>query len=183
MDHLQVLREIRERGLTVAASGGDVRVQGPRELIDAALVSRIRAVKAQLITHLAGSVAVPPEGFPLTPLQRGYLVGRGDVFAMGNVASQVYHEFEGVWDIDRLESALRSVLARHGPLRTRFTAAGTQVEEAVPDGPLIERLDLRGEPEQVQRDRRRVIRQERSHRILPVDRAPWGPRGLRPVTD
>lgn len=172
MSHEDVLREIESRGLSITASGENLRLRGPKERIDAELVGRIKAVKAELIAHLT---APPPEpaGFPLTLLQRGYLIGRGDAVQMGNVASHVYHEIEGAWDLDRLDAALRSVVRRHGMLRTRFTADGRQVEEKTPpDGPLIGRIDLRAEPESAQAERREALRAERTHRLLPVDRAP-----------
>jgi amino acid adenylation domain-containing protein len=166
MSHVQILRDIQARGLSVAADGGQLRLQGPRERMDAELVGRIKAHKAELIAYLeaAGS-------FPLTELQRGYLAGRGEVFEIGNVASHVYHEIEGAWDVDRLQAALRSVVARHGMLRTRFTADGAQVEQATVDL-RIDRLDLRGHSAAEQRDRRAALRAQRSHRILPVDEAP-----------
>lgn len=117
-----LLRDIGARGLRITVTGGDLRLQGPSEQIDADLVSRIRAAKPDLVTYLAA-----PAGHPLTPLQRGYLVGRGDMVELGGGASHVYHEFEGNWDVPRLESALASVVARHSALRTRFTADGRQV--------------------------------------------------------
>ncbi len=166
MSHVQVLREIEARGLRITAADGDLRLHGPRERMDAALIGHIREHKAQLIAYLDA-----PGGFPLTDLQRAYLVGRGDGLEIGNVASHVYHEIEGAWDVDRLEVALRSVVARHGMLRTRFTADGTQVEEATVDI-RIERLDLRGQGETAQHRQRMARRDELSHRILPADRAP-----------
>lgn len=173
MNARQVLQEVEARGLRLTAVGSDLRLEGPRERMDPGLLGQIRAVKAELAAQLAASAPAEPDGFPLTPLQRGYLLGRGDVFEMGNVASQVYHEIEGAWELERLESALRAVIAHHGQLRTHFTDAGTQVEEAeVPLHPLIERVDLRGltPPEQYQR--RQALRAERSHLILDPGRAP-----------
>jgi pyochelin synthetase len=166
VSYLQALHEIQARGLSITAAGNDLRLQGPRERMDANLIGLIREHKAELIAHLEA-----PGGFPLTGLQRSYLVGRGQGFEIGNVASHVYHEIEGVWDLDRLEAALRSVLARHGMLRTRFTADGTQIEETSVDL-RIERLDLRGQTEVAQHNRRMALRNQRSHRILPTDRAP-----------
>ncbi len=179
MNHLQVLREVEARGLGLTVSGTDLRLQGPRQRVDPELVSRIRSVKAELIGYLtavqsaAQQTAEPAEanGYPLTLLQRGYLIGRGDSVEIGNVASHVYHEIDGCWDIDLLESALRLVVARHGMLRTRFTADGQQVEEPAVDV-RIERLDLRGESGAEQRARLNALREQRSHRILPCDRAP-----------
>jgi pyochelin synthetase len=178
-----LLRDIAARGLSIGVSGTDLRLQGPKERIDAALVGRIRAAKPALIDHLtrqqaeeAGQAAqaareAEPPGFAPTLLQRSYLIGRGDAVELGDIASHVYHEIEGAWDLDRLEAALRAVVARHGILRTRFTAEGRQVEEPSVDV-RIERLDLSGLPEDAQRERLLDLRAQRSHRVLPADRAP-----------
>lgn len=164
-----VLAEIEARGLSVTVSGSDLRLQGPRERMDPELVGRIKAVKPELVGYL--SRPAEPEGFAVTPLQRGYLIGRGDAVELGGVASHIYHEIEGCWDLERLERALRSVVARHGMLRTRFTADGRQIEQESAEV-RIGRLDLRGQSEQRQDERRRALRKELSHRVLPVDRAP-----------
>jgi pyochelin synthetase len=165
VNHLDVLREVEQRGLRLTASGSDLRLQGPQQRLDPDLIARIKAAKAELVAHLTGN------GFPLTLLQRGYLIGRGDSVEMGNIASHVYHEIDGCWDIDRLQDALRKVVARHGMLRTRFTPDGLQVTEPAAEV-RIGRLDLRGLPGQAQRARLNALREQRSHRVLPCDRAP-----------
>jgi pyochelin synthetase len=173
MNHLQVLDEVAARGLRLTVSGADLRLQGPQQRMDPELVGRIRAVKAELVRHLSADLAPAepaPAGFPLTLLQRAFLIGRGNSVEIGNVASHIYHEIDGCWDIPRLELALRTVVTRHGALRTRFTADGRQVEE--PAAVVrIGLLDLRGEPEAGQRETLAARREQRSHRILPSDRA------------
>jgi amino acid adenylation domain-containing protein len=171
VNHLEVLREVEARGLRLTVSGSDLRLQGPRQRADPELVGRIRSVKAELVSHLTATQPAAPAGYPLTLLQRGYLIGRGSSVEIGNVASHVYHEVDGCWDLNALEAALRQVVARHGMLRTRFTADGRQVTEPAADVQLG-RLDLRGEPGERQRERLAGLRAERSHRVLPYDRAP-----------
>ncbi len=169
MSHLDVLREVTERGLSLTVAGADLKLAGPRQRVDAGLVARIRAAKPELIAHLTASHTAREKGFGLTLLQRSYLIGRGDSIEIGNVASHVYHEVDGCWDVGKLESALRAVVARHGMLRTHFTDDGRQVTEPEADV-RIERLDLRGDPGQQRKLDQ--LRAERSHRILPLDRAP-----------
>jgi pyochelin synthetase len=168
VNHLDVLREVERRGLRLSVSGQDLRLQGPQQRLDPDLVASIKAVKAELLAHLSDGAS---DGFPLTLLQRGYLIGRGDSVEMGNVASHVYHEIDGCWDVDRLESALRVVVARHGMLRTRFTADGRQITEPAADVRLG-RLNLRGLAACAQDERLLALREQRSHRVLPSDRAP-----------
>lgn len=175
-DVAEVLAQIASRGLSIGVSGGDLRLQGPKDRIDPALVGRIRAVKPALVAHLtnlqdARDGQAGPAGFAPTLLQRSYLIGRGDAVELGDIASHVYHEIEGCWDLDRLESALRRVVARHGILRTRFTPEGRQVEEPSVDV-RIDRLDLRDLAGPAQQERLLELRAQRSHRVLPADRAP-----------
>jgi pyochelin synthetase len=169
--HLDVLREVEQRGLSLTVAGSDLKLQGPRQRVDADLVARIRSVKPQLIEYLTAALTARENGFGLTLLQRGYLIGRGDSVEIGNIASHVYHEYDGHWDIDRLESALRMVVARHGMLRTCFTDDGRQVTRPEADA-RVGRLDLRGQPLDEQQSRLSALREERSHRMLPLDRAP-----------
>ncbi|MEO6700065.1 MAG: AMP-binding protein, partial [Jatrophihabitantaceae bacterium] len=168
----QVLSDIAERGLSITAAGADLKLQGPRDRIDAELVGRIKSVKAELIEYLQLIQDEQLHSFELTLLQRGYLIGRGGSVELGNVASHVYHEIAGDWDLDRLQAALRSVVARHGMLRTRFTDDGRQVCAALPDGFGIGRIDLTGLAEAAQAERLAELREQRSHRVLPADRAP-----------
>lgn len=179
----ELLREITSRGLSISVVGADLRLQGPKQRVDAALVARIKAAKSDLVAHLTraqgidvaskAATAAEPEGFELTLLQRGYLVGRGEAVELGGVSSHIYHEIEGLWDLDRLEDSLRAVVARHGMLRTRFTAEGRQVElEQDCVDVRIGRLDLRGEPEERQQAELLARRAQWSHRVFPADHAP-----------
>jgi pyochelin synthetase len=168
----ELVAEIEARGLTIGAAGADLRLQGPRERMDAELVGRIKALKPELIAYLEEQRADEARGFGLTLLQRGYLIGRGPSVEMGNVASHVYHEIEGHWDVARLERALRSVVDRHGMLRTCFSDDGRQIERPAPLDVRVRVLDLRGDDEAAQADRLAARREEWSHRIFPAAQAP-----------
>ncbi|MFG2942621.1 amino acid adenylation domain-containing protein [Streptomyces sp. NPDC048282] len=168
LDHLELLKELEQRGLAITLEGGDLRLQGVRERMDPEFVARIRTAKQGLVAHLAEEER-RTRGFPLTPLQRGYLLGRDGLFEIGDVASHVYHEIEGAWDPDRLQNALASVVDRHSALRSRFPADDRQTEQPAGDPPRIERLDLRGESAARQREILTELRAERSHRVLPAD--------------
>ncbi|MFE0459303.1 amino acid adenylation domain-containing protein [Kitasatospora sp. NPDC058965] len=168
---VELVQDIEERGLSVSVTGGDLRLQGMRDRMDPELVGRIKRLKAELIQHLSAATPHESGSFPLTPLQHAYLLGRGGVFEI-STASHVYHEIEGHWDVGRLEAALNAVIRRHDALRARFTEDGRQVVEPSVAPVLIERLDLRGQSPEQQLRTRAVLREERSHRVLPADRAP-----------
>lgn len=166
-----VLREIEGRGLFVELSGTDLRLRGGRENMEPDFIARIKAVKEDLIAHLLNEEKNGP-GFPLTALQRAYLLGRSGIFEIGDVASHVYHEIEGSWDVDRLEEALAAVIDAHSALRSRFSADDRQVTEIGWTRLRIPRLDLRSNSPEEQDRIRGELREERSHRVLPADRAP-----------
>jgi pyochelin synthetase len=171
VNHFEVLRELRSRGLELTVSGSDLRLQGPKQRVDPELLGQLRSAKAELVSYLTAAQEAQANAYPLTLLQRGYLIGRSESVEMGNVASHVYHEIDGCWDIDRLEAALRRVVARHAMLRTHFTADGRQVTE--PEVEVrIGRLDLRGEDPASQQARLAELREQRSHRIFDDDTAP-----------
>ncbi|MFD9355172.1 condensation domain-containing protein [Streptomyces sp. NPDC060031] len=65
--------------------------------------------------------------FALTPVQRAYWIGRRTEMALGGVGCHAYLEFDGVGvEPERLDAAVREVLARHGMLRARFLEDGRQ---------------------------------------------------------
>lgn len=168
----ELLDEVRSRGLSVGLAGSDLRLQGRRDGIDPELVGRIKAIKPDLIAYLEAEQRADEESFDVTLLQRGYLIGRGGAVELGNVASHIYHEIAGSWDLDRLTAALNRVVARHGMLRTCFTDGGLQRElKHVPEL-TIARHDLRALPAEEQRRRLLELREARSHRIFPADTAP-----------
>jgi pyochelin synthetase len=171
-DVTELLDEVRDRGLSVSLAGADLRLQGQRDRIDPELVGRIREIKPELIRHLQAELLAAEHSFDLTLLQRGYLIGRGDAVELGNVASHVYHEIAGNWDLDRLTVALNRLIARHGMLRTRFTDDGRQLQLDTVGEQVIARHDLRDLDTAEQRQRLLELRERRSHRIFPADSAP-----------
>ncbi|MFF8669644.1 amino acid adenylation domain-containing protein [Streptomyces sp. NPDC015242] len=67
------------------------------------------------------------ELFPLAVMQHAYWIGRGDDTTLGSVAAHLYVEFDGSGtDPERLDTAVRALVRRHGMLRARFTDDGRQ---------------------------------------------------------
>jgi len=64
--------------------------------------------------------------FPLTKIQRAYLMGREKKFLMGGVSTHAYYEVETKLDISRLEGALNQLIQRHETLRTIIHPEGRQ---------------------------------------------------------
>ncbi|BCI87018.1 hypothetical protein NIIDMKKI_22240 [Mycobacterium kansasii] len=63
--------------------------------------------------------------FPLAGMQLAYWIGRSDEQELGGVAAHLYAEFDGpAIDPDRLQRAVRDLVATHPMLRTRFLPTG-----------------------------------------------------------
>jgi yersiniabactin nonribosomal peptide synthetase len=65
--------------------------------------------------------------FELAVMQHAYWIGRDPSQVLGGVSAHFYCEFDGpALDPERLEAAVRALLARHGMLRCRFQDDGRQ---------------------------------------------------------
>ncbi|WP_329171604.1 non-ribosomal peptide synthetase [Streptomyces sp. NBC_01477] len=111
--------------------------------------------------------------FPLTDTQQAYLVGRGDLYPLGNVSTHAYLELEGPLDVDRFVRAWRLLVDRHGMLRTVVDPDRHEQRELpeVPDPP-IEVADLRGRGAGEVRAALAALRERLSHEVRPADRWP-----------
>jgi hypothetical protein len=73
--------------------------------------------------------------FDLAPMQHAYWVGRGKEHQLGGVAAHFYNEFDGEGvDPQRLERAVRALLARHAQLRAVFDDDGLSAPPPRPRG-------------------------------------------------
>lgn len=156
-----LLEQITDAGLRISRQGENLKLEGLTNAIPPQLVADIRTNKAQLLAWLEESL----DKFPLTPLQQAYYRGRDLVTEGGGVANQVYHEIEGVWDIERLEQALQRVAQEHSALRLRMTGDNAQYESS--ELPRIARRDWQGFSDGEQRQMRARLREEKSHQVLP----------------
>ncbi|HSS52915.1 MAG TPA: amino acid adenylation domain-containing protein, partial [Thermoanaerobaculia bacterium] len=108
--------------------------------------------------------------FPLTDVQQAYLIGRSDVFALGQVSTHGYSEINlrGV-DLQRLAAAYRHLIERHDMLRAIVHPDGRQEILASVPPYEIATLDLRGKPESEVAEALAAIRRRMSHQVLPSD--------------
>ncbi|WNI18929.1 non-ribosomal peptide synthetase [Actinacidiphila sp. ITFR-21] len=118
----------------------------------------------------------PPGGpgpFPLTDTQQAYLVGRGDLYPLGNVSTHAYLELEGPLDVGRFVRAWRLLVDRHPMLRAVVDPDRQEqrVLPEVPDPP-IEIVDLRDRTRQEAHAALAGLRERLSHEVRPADRWP-----------
>jgi len=148
----------------------------------AGLAAAIARRKASLSARGADLCRLPPivpdpasryKPFPLNEVQQAYWVGRGSLFALGNVASHNYTEIDvSDLDVERLSLALRRLIARHDMLRAIVLPDGLQ--QILREVPLyeVQVLDLRGETAAAAAVALAAVREAMSHQVLPADRWP-----------
>jgi amino acid adenylation domain-containing protein/non-ribosomal peptide synthase protein (TIGR01720 family) len=142
-----LLSELRRRGASLRAEGGQLKLTAPKAALDERLKSEIRARKAEILDFLAR----PADEAPLPPLTRRPDATRGSLplsFAqrrlwtldrMTGGANPFYNipgalDLRGELDRDALERALAALGERHAPLRARFREVeGTPRMEIAPE--------------------------------------------------
>ncbi|OEV12823.1 non-ribosomal peptide synthetase [Streptomyces nanshensis] len=107
--------------------------------------------------------------FDLALMQHAYWVGRSREQRLGGVAAHFYHEFDGTnVEPGRLESAVRTLLARHGMLRVSILDDGRQRILPTSPWPGLRIHDLRGLDPHEARRRLETLRRELSHRHMDI---------------
>lgn len=183
MRALELIAELSSRGLDLSRNGSELVVRGPLERLGPDLVSLLREHKRAVLDQLettatSGNLGAAPEeqGFPLTPMQQAYLLGRSEDFECGGVSSHIYHEIETTdIDVEKLTDALHRVVCKHAALRLQIRADGSQVvlePDAVPR-PLIKVYDLGDATEVEKTATLQALRTEMSHQVMPLEKPPF----------
>ena len=112
------------------------------------------------------------EPFPLTEVQMSYYMGRDTMYELGGVSAHGYYEYETVLPLDRLEMAVRRIIALHCAFRTHITSDGKQqISENIPEYSLPV-TDASGWQEKQIEEWIKKNRSELSHCVMPLDKAP-----------
>ncbi|MFG1706604.1 amino acid adenylation domain-containing protein [Nonomuraea sp. M3C6] len=167
---VRLRRRLRDLGLDLPMTA----------FLGAATVRTIAAGMADPGKPGLGLTAVAEEeGFPLTPLQTAYWIGRDPAFPLGGVATFYYREYDRETgpdgpeaDLARLTEAWNRLVQRHPMLRMIVDRRGRQhiLPHVDPYEIAVEDLRKAG-PGEVQ-ERVRLLRYERSHQVRPADRWP-----------
>ena len=111
--------------------------------------------------------------FPLTDVQQAYWIGRSNEFELGNIATQIYLEFETVdLDLEKLTQAWQQLIRHHDMLRAIVLSDGQQqILEKVPPYE-IQVLNLCGQDPQESASQLKASRDRMSHESLSCDQWP-----------
>ncbi len=147
---------------------------GWHALLQAAASTAETLQPAAPLDHVAaGDDQDETAAFPLTAVQHAYLVGRASTLPLSGVSCHVYAEIAGDGlDPQRLETAVRLLIARHGMLRARFGDDGTQRIDHYDRWPGLTVHDWRQHDDQAQSEALHTLRAALSHRLFDLAREP-----------
>ena len=169
MDIPHLINEFANKGVTLWLDNGKLKFRAANGALSAEDKERLKANKSGIIEYLEQQTKNEEDSFPLSPIQKSYLVGRDPVYDLGGINTHYYMELEidETIDINHLEKAWNEVIAHDDALRLVISSKGTQhVLETAPKYS-IEIIELENAEQRLQK------RAEWSHHIYPLNQWPF----------
>ena len=169
MDIPHLINEFANKGVTLWLDNGKLKFRAANGALSAEDKERLKANKSGIIEYLEQQTKNEEDSFPLSPIQKSYLVGRDPVYDLGGINTHYYMELEidKTIDINHLEKAWNEVIAHDDALRLVISSKGTQhVLETAPKYS-IEIIELENAEQRLQK------RTEWSHHIYPLNQWPF----------
>lgn len=169
MDIPHLINEFANKGVTLWLDNGKLKFRAANGALSAEDKERLKANKSGIIDYLEQQTKNEEDSFPLSPIQKSYLVGRDPVYDLGGINTHYYMELEidETIDINHLEKAWNEVIAHDDALRLVISSKGTQhVLETAPKYS-IEIIELENAEQRLQK------RTEWSHHIYPLNQWPF----------
>lgn len=172
MKHLSpqdIVHLLKEKGVSLWTASGKLKFRATQKSLSENEKEILKANKAEIIAYLEQLEKVEKDAFPLSPIQKSYLVGRDDTYDLGGINTHYYMELEwdGTLDTSRLEKSWNTVIAQSDALRLMILPNGTQVVlERVPKYS-IETIPLKSAEERLEK------RQEWNHHLYPTGEWPF----------
>jgi yersiniabactin nonribosomal peptide synthetase len=166
---VELIDSFANRGVTLWLDEGKLKFRAANGALSAEDKECLKSNKAEIIAYLEKSAEEEQNSFPLSPIQKSYLVGRDPVYDLGGINTHYYMELEldATIDIARLENAWNEVIVHDDALRLVISAKGTQrVLESTPKYS-IEVVELKSNEERLEK------RKEWSHHIYPLNQWPF----------
>lgn len=165
----ELIDSFANRGVTLWLDEGKLKFRAANGALSAEDKECLKSNKAGIIAQLEKTTAEESNAFPLSPIQKSYLVGRNPVYDLGGINTHYYMELEldATIDIARLENAWNEVIMHDDALRLVISAKGTQhVLETAPKYS-IEVVNLESQEQRLEK------RKEWSHHIYPLNHWPF----------
>lgn len=129
-----IVHSLGEKGISLWTESGKLKFRATHSLSESDR-EVLKTNKAEIIAHLEQLEKAEKDAFPLSPIQKSYLVGRDDAYDLGGINTHYYMELEwnGTLIADRLEASWNTVIAKSDALRLVILPNGTQyVLKSVP---------------------------------------------------
>ncbi len=165
----ELIESFAQRGVTLWLEEGKLKFRATSGALSSEDKECLKANKAGIIEHLEKQAEEEQNSFPLSPIQKSYLVGRDPVYDLGGINTHYYLEVEldETLDVTRLQNAWNEVIAHDDALRLVISAKGTQrVLESAPTYS-IEVVELDSIEKRLEK------RNEWSHHIYPLNEWPF----------
>ncbi|MBR1554779.1 MAG: amino acid adenylation domain-containing protein, partial [Oscillospiraceae bacterium] len=130
------LEKYQERGITLYSENGALCFRAEKGAMTEEIRSELKRDKIKILEYLAGeeekqkamTAYISENAYPLTPIQKAYLLGRSEDYQLGGTSAHYYTEL--VWenaDVQKLENAVNMLIDTHDMLRTVILADGRQM--------------------------------------------------------
>ncbi|HJV61340.1 MAG TPA: condensation domain-containing protein, partial [Albitalea sp.] len=180
-----LLNRLSSNGVQLRVDGEQLRVIAPKGALTAPLREALASSKQALLALLRDAARRPEpasfaprpearhEPFALTDVQHAYWMGRNEWVELGGFSTHCYFELERAGlDLDRLEGALRKVIARHDMLRAVIDSDGRQRILAQVPPYTIELHELQEAPDDLRDAELDALRSRLSHNRRPIGEWP-----------
>jgi hypothetical protein len=141
MTLLTFFEELRGRGIKLDLDDkGNVRVIGPRDRLDAAVLAELKEKKAEIVQWLKSKQRTSRPDIQVSPRHSDYVpmsFAQQRLWFVDQLTGSVPYNMPGAWrirgDFDEqlAERALRRIIERHEPLRTVFVDAGQGPQQLI----------------------------------------------------
>jgi len=165
----KLIESFAKRGVTLWLDDGKLKFRAANGALTTDDKECLKANKADIVAALEKKDEDEKNAFPLSPIQKSYLVGRDPTYDLGGINTHYYMELEldETLDIERLQSSWNSVIAHDDALRLVISEKGTQhVLDEVPTY-AIEVVHLENAEQRLEK------RKEWSHHIYPLNKWPF----------
>lgn len=169
MDCIALIHDFAGRGITLWLEGEKLKFRAASGSLSTYDKDVLKANKEGIVAYLKQVAEEEKSSFPLSSIQKSYLVGRDSTYDLGGINTHYYMELEldSTLDIKKLQHAWNQVIVHDDALRLVISSKGSQrVLNSVPEY-FIEEVFLNNQEERL------VKRSEWSHHIYPLDHWPF----------
>lgn len=169
MDISSLIQNFKSRGVTLWAEGGKLKFRAANGTLSAEDKATLKEHKSEIIAFFENDSQEDTDSFPLTPIQKSYLVGRDETYDLGGINTHYYLELEMNFsiDVEKLSRAWNQVIQKDDALRLVIFSNGRQkVLSDVPEYK-IEEVTFATQAERLQK------REEWNHHIYALAKWPF----------